>query len=181
MKSVGMTEPKQMATFIALGGIATALWFERESFSSWMELEDAFKKTWCTKLNPSDAIARACQTHQKEDGYIREYIVKFGELKRFFGEMSVPTLIDMFMRNTCCAVHDRYKELKQQDLTWEQFLTEVTVMMMRRLGGIPQSVRRMTRVGTSHLLVIMTESVSKPARKSHVVLFPIVLKSFKRN
>ena len=34
MKSVGMTEPKRMATFIALGGIATALWFERESFSS---------------------------------------------------------------------------------------------------------------------------------------------------
>ena len=65
MKSVGMTEPKQMATFIALGGIATALWFERESFSSWMELEDAFKKTLCTKFNPSDAIARACQTHQK--------------------------------------------------------------------------------------------------------------------
>ena len=32
MKSVGMTEPKQMATFIALGGVATALWFERESF-----------------------------------------------------------------------------------------------------------------------------------------------------
>ena len=42
--------------------------------------------------------------------------------------MSVPTLIDMFMRNTCHAVHDRYKELKQRDLTWEQFLTEVTVM-----------------------------------------------------
>ena len=34
----------------------------------------------------------------------------------------------MFMRNTWCAVHDRYKELKQQDLTWEQFLTEVTVI-----------------------------------------------------
>ena len=33
MKSMGMTEPKQMATFIALGGIATALWFERKSFS----------------------------------------------------------------------------------------------------------------------------------------------------
>ena len=45
MKSVGMTEPKQMATFIALGGIATALWFERESFSLWAELENAFKKT----------------------------------------------------------------------------------------------------------------------------------------
>ena len=42
MKSVGMTEPKQMATFIALGGIATALWFERESFSLWAELEDTF-------------------------------------------------------------------------------------------------------------------------------------------
>ena len=64
------------------------------------ELEDAFKKTWCIKLNPLDAIARACSTYQKEDGYIQEYIVKFEELKRFFGEMSVPTLIDMFMRNT---------------------------------------------------------------------------------
>ena len=33
MKSVGIIEPKKMATFIALGGIATALWFERESFN----------------------------------------------------------------------------------------------------------------------------------------------------
>ncbi len=113
MKSVGMTEPKRMATFVALGGIATASWFKRESFSSWAELEEAFKKTWCMKLNPSNTIAWGCQTHQKEDGYIREYIVKFKELKRFFREMSVPTLIDMFMRNTRCAVHDRYKELKQ--------------------------------------------------------------------
>ena len=128
MKSVGMTEPKRMATFVALGGIATALWFERESFSSWAELEEAFKKTWCMNLNPSDAIARACQTFQREDGYIREYIVKFEELKRFFGQMSLPTLIDMFMRNTQRAVHDRYKELKRQELTWEQFLTEVTVI-----------------------------------------------------
>ena len=77
MKSVGMTEPKQMATFIALGGIATALWFERESFSLWAELEDAFKKTWCIKLNVLDAIALACSTCQKEDGYMWEYIVKF--------------------------------------------------------------------------------------------------------
>ena len=56
---MGMTEPKKMATFIALGGIATAKWFERESFSSWMKLEDASKKTWFTKLNFSDAIAKA--------------------------------------------------------------------------------------------------------------------------
>ena len=115
MKSVGMTEPKRMATFIALGGIATASWFERESFSLWAELEDAFKKTWCIKLNPSDAIARACSTYQKEDGYVCEYIVKFEELKRFFGEMSAPTFMDMFMQNTRRAVHDRYKELKQQE------------------------------------------------------------------
>ena len=38
IKSVDMTEPKQMATFKALSGIATALWFKRESFSSWMKL-----------------------------------------------------------------------------------------------------------------------------------------------
>ena len=42
--------------------------------------------------------------------------------------MSVPTLTDMFIRNTRCAVHNRYKELKQRELTWEQFLTEVTVI-----------------------------------------------------
>ena len=93
----------------------------------WAELKDA-SKNCCTKPNPYGAFARAFQTHQKEDGYIREYIVKFEELKRFFGEMSVPTLIDVFMRNTHCDVHDRYKELKQQDLTWEQFLMEATVI-----------------------------------------------------
>ena len=68
MKSVGMTEPKQMATFIALGDIVTASLFERESFVSWAELEDAFKKTWCTKLDTSDAIAIASQNHQKKMG-----------------------------------------------------------------------------------------------------------------
>ena len=57
-----------------------------------------------------------------------EYIVKFEELKRFFGDMSLPTLIDMFMRNTRRAVHNRYKELKRQELTWEQFLTELTII-----------------------------------------------------
>ena len=42
--------------------------------------------------------------------------------------MSVPTLIGMFMKNTCYAVHGNYNDLKQQDLTWEQFLTEVTII-----------------------------------------------------
>ena len=42
--------------------------------------------------------------------------------------MSMPTLIDMFMCNTRRALHNRYKELKQRELTWEQFLTEVTVI-----------------------------------------------------
>ena len=37
-------EPKRLATFVAFGGIATALWFERKSFLSWAELEEAFKK-----------------------------------------------------------------------------------------------------------------------------------------
>ena len=32
MKSVGMTEPKQKATFIALNGIATALWLKGRFF-----------------------------------------------------------------------------------------------------------------------------------------------------
>ena len=62
-----------MATFMALGGIATASWYELKNFETWGDLEDSFKKTWCIKLNPSDAIARACQTFQHEEGYIQEY------------------------------------------------------------------------------------------------------------
>ena len=30
-----LTETKQMTTILALGGIATALWFKRESFFLW--------------------------------------------------------------------------------------------------------------------------------------------------
>ena len=54
------------------------------------------------------------QTFQKEESYIREYIDKFEELKRLFGDMSLLMLIDMFMRNTQCAVHDWYNELKRK-------------------------------------------------------------------
>ena len=40
----------------------------------------------------------------------------------------MPTLIDIFMQNTHRAVPNRYKELKQRELTWEQFLAKVTVI-----------------------------------------------------
>ena len=35
MKSVGMGEAKKMATFMALGGIATASWYELKNFETW--------------------------------------------------------------------------------------------------------------------------------------------------
>ena len=81
-----------MATFIALGSIATASWFERESFSLWAELEDAFKKTWCINLNPLDAIACACSTYQKEMG--------------IFGNKSLNLRNKMVLqRNECANTH----------------------------------------------------------------------------
>ena len=64
----------------------------------------------------------------KGNCYIRELVVKFEEHNRFIGEMSLPTLINMFMLKTCHSVHNRYKELKQQELKWEQYLTEVTLI-----------------------------------------------------
>ena len=79
-------------------------------------------------MNPLNALARALSTYKKEDGHIRECIVKIEELKRSFKEMSVPTLIDMLMHNTHHAVHDWHKELKKWEPTWEQFLIEVTVI-----------------------------------------------------
>ena len=85
IKSLGTTKPNQMATFVALGDIAIALWFERETFSYQADLEDNLKKTWCAKFNTSEFIAHTIQTFQKEDGHIRVYTVKFEELKRFVG------------------------------------------------------------------------------------------------
>ena len=46
MKSVGMVEPKCMATFVSLGGIVPVLWFE--------------KKVFCPKLN--------CKTPSRRPG-----------------------------------------------------------------------------------------------------------------
>ena len=36
--------------------------------------------------------------------------------------------IKLFIRIFCCTVHYWYKELKRQELTWEHFLTKVTVI-----------------------------------------------------
>ena len=47
-----------MATYMALGGIATASWYELQNFEFWKDLEDSNKKTWCINLNPSDTIAQ---------------------------------------------------------------------------------------------------------------------------
>ena len=41
-KSVGMGEAKKMATFMLLGGIATASWYEHKDFKAWEELEESF-------------------------------------------------------------------------------------------------------------------------------------------
>ena len=37
-------------------------------------------------------------------------------------------LIDMLMWNTHCAIHNRYNKLKYGKLTWEQFLSEATMI-----------------------------------------------------
>ena len=39
------------------------------------------------------------------------------------------TIINMFMRNTCCAAHNQYNILKRRKFMWEQFLSEVTVIV----------------------------------------------------
>ena len=43
MKSVGVGEAKKIATFIALGGIATTSWFEQEDFKTLKALEELLK------------------------------------------------------------------------------------------------------------------------------------------
>ena len=53
------------------------------------------------------------------------------------------TLIDMLMRNTCRAVHNRYNKLKRRKLMWEQFLSEVTAIDDKSQGGtLPETRTR---------------------------------------
>ena len=94
--------------------------------------------------------------------------------------MSVPTLIDMFMRNTRRAVHDWYKELKQQELTWEQFLTEVTVINDEEAHW-DSSKRKEAQEGNCCPVHGNGVNVQKPAQRSRRVLCQIVLKSFDKN
>ena len=89
MKSVGMTDPKSMATFIALGGNATASWFKRKSLSPGL-ISKTPSRTWCIKLNPSNAVAFVCQNYQLEYGYIQIEKVRFEELKQLFMILSCP-------------------------------------------------------------------------------------------
>ena len=75
IKSVWLRKDKKMAIFMVLGGIATSSWNECKDFESWEDLEETLKKTWCIKLNPSDAIAWAFQTFQREGGYTQDIII----------------------------------------------------------------------------------------------------------
>ena len=92
--------------------------------------------------------------------------------------MSLPTLIDMFIRNTQRALHYWYKKLKRQELIWEQFLTEVTVIddeeakwdsSKRKEDDKDKKVRPQVTRG------------QKPARRRPEMVYLSVLKSSARN
>ena len=92
----------------------------------------------------------------------------------------MPTLIDMFMCNTSHAVHDCYKELKQWELTWEQFFTEVTVINHEEAHW-DSLKRKEAQEGNCCPVPFNRGSVPSPAIRSRKVLIWIVLKSFNRN
>ena len=95
--------------------------------------------------------------------------------------MSVPTLIEMFMQNTCCAVNNWFKELKQQELTWKQSLIEVNVINDEEARWNSSKCKEDDKGRQLPSFCINDKNVSKLARKSQEVLFPAVLKSFGRN
>ena len=81
----------------------------------------------------------------------------------------MPTFIDMFTCNTCGDVYDRYKELKQQEMAWEQLLTEVTVIDDEKVfwDSIKQKKHKMVFVVPP---LLMGESLLKPAIRRRRVL-----------
>ena len=94
--------------------------------------------------------------------------------------MSVPTLINMFLRNTRRAVHKWYKGLKQWELTWEQFLTEVTVIDDEEACW-DSSKRKEVQEGNHCPVPGNGGKRAKTSSKKLRVLCRIVLKSFGRN
>lgn len=55
-------------------------------------------------------------------------MVKIERIEEILEDMSVSKLIDMFMGKTYCTLHNRQNGLKRYNITWEQFLTERTVI-----------------------------------------------------
>ena len=82
--------------------------------------------------------------------------------------------------NARCAVHNRYKEVKQWELTWEQFLTEVTVINDEEAQW-DSSKQNKHRKEIVVLSLIMGESMLSPAPRSKEMLSWIVLICFVRN
>lgn len=127
IKTHNMREVSRIATFKALCGVNVVSWFKSRNFESWSDLEKGFLDSWCVKLTPSDAIAKAAQLVHRDNGYLREYIVQFEELKRFFEEdVTVKMMIDMFMRNVRPSLRKYYREIKRSEHSWSQFLQVIS-------------------------------------------------------
>ena len=92
----------------------------------------------------------------------------------------MPTLINMFMRNNHRAVNNKYKELKQQELTWEHFLTEVT-MINNEEALWDSSKCKEVQEGNCCPAPGNEKSVLKPSTRSRRMLSGIVLRSFGKN
>ena len=78
-------------------------------------------------------------------------------------------------------LHARYKELKQQDLTWEQFLTEVTVMDDEEAWWDSSKLEEDDKGRHLPSSCDNDRKHVKVIKKSQEVVFLIVLKIFKRN
>ena len=129
-------------------------------------MEAAYKKTGVQSQIPLMPLLGLVRTSKRRMGMSESIMSSLKKFKRFFGEMSVPTLINMFMQNTYHTVYNWYKELKQQELKWEQFLTEANVTndkearwdSLKRKGD--NKVRQLPSSSN------MAESVAWPERRS---------------
>jgi hypothetical protein len=124
--SNGIPEERKIAAFKVLCGPAKMEQFVSQNFTNWVECEKSFQNNHCVIKQTIEAMDDLRNIKQLESEPIRVYIDKFEANKKFIGQnMSTEAFIEMFLAHSRIGVRLQASRLRDQGLTWEEFLNKV--------------------------------------------------------
>jgi CRISPR/Cas system endoribonuclease Cas6 (RAMP superfamily) len=127
LQTVNMDDSRRIASFRALSGVVVSSWFKNRRYDHWEDLERDFREDWCIKMTASAAMDKVGKLYHEEHHDIRGYVVKFEEYRYFFKHAVVTSVqIELFMKNVRPSLQRHYIELKAKNLSWRDFISEIT-------------------------------------------------------